>query len=74
MEHDLELLKVADVAERLRVTTGRVYQLIAEGIIPVVRVGGAIRIPRVAWETWISDQSDKALATLGARPRRVSEE
>jgi excisionase family DNA binding protein len=57
-----DLLRASDVAVRLGVTSNRVYQLIAARAIPAVRIGGAIRIPRAAWETWLKDRSDEALA------------
>lgn len=64
-----EVLKPADVAPLLGVTTWRIYQLIAAGDIPAIRLGGALRIPRTAWEAWIAEQSDRALAAA-RRARR----
>ncbi len=55
------LLKAADVAQEMGVTTGRVYQLISSGLLPHITIGGGIRIPRAAWEQWLSEQSAKAL-------------
>lgn len=57
-------LRAADVAHQLGLTTGRIYQLIAAGAIPAVRVGGAIRIPRAAWEEWLTGRSKEALARV----------
>lgn len=59
-----ELLRPAEVAPLLGVTTGRLYQLIASGEVPSVKVGGAIRIPRQAWEQWLSDRRDEALKSV----------
>jgi excisionase family DNA binding protein len=59
-----ELLKPADVAAELGVTPRRIYQLIAERELPATRVGGAIRLPRAAWEEWLRRKSDVALASL----------
>lgn len=60
------LLKAADVAQELGVTTGRVYQLISAGLLPHINIGGGIRIPRSAWEKWLSEQTVKALeASIG---------
>jgi prophage regulatory protein len=58
--HMMDMLRPSDLAPRLGVTTGRVYQLIAEGLIPSVRIGRAIRIPRDAWEQWLKEQSRRA--------------
>ena len=56
-----ELLKVRDVAPLLGVTSNRVYQLIAAGVIPATRVAGAIRIPRSAWLQWLAERTEDAL-------------
>ena len=64
MNHSEPLLRPAQVAELLGVSRSRVYQLIAAGVIPVVRVGGAIRIPQAAWEEWLRGRSEAALASL----------
>ena len=59
-----EFLRPAEVAPMLNITTGRLYQLLASREIPSVKVGGAIRIPRQAWEQWLADQRDKALEAV----------
>jgi excisionase family DNA binding protein len=59
-----ELLKPADVAPALGVTPRRIYQLIAKRELPAIRVGGAIRLPRAAWEVWLRTRSEAALASL----------
>lgn len=65
MESGKQFLRPSDVAPMLGVTVGRVYQLIAEGAIPGIRVAGAIRIPRAAWEAWLRHQRDRALEAVG---------
>jgi excisionase family DNA binding protein len=60
---EADLLRVRDVAARLHLTVGRVYQLIAAGEIPATRVGGAIRVPRVAWQRWLAEKTEQAEAT-----------
>jgi excisionase family DNA binding protein len=64
MSERREFLRPAQVAPQLGVTTSRVYQLIAAGVIPAIRVGGAIRVPRAAWEEWLRGRSEQALASL----------
>ena len=59
-----EMLKPAEVGPLLGVTTGRVYQLISAGAIPAVRIGGAIRIPRTAWEDWLAEQRARAMGAV----------
>jgi excisionase family DNA binding protein len=64
MAEDKAFLRVSDLAPVLDVTAGRIYQLIADGEIPAVKVGGAIRIPRQAWEQWLAGKSEQALASI----------
>ncbi len=45
-------LKVAEVATILRVSRPHVYQLIHDEVIPVVRLGDTLRIPR----RWLDQQ------------------
>jgi excisionase family DNA binding protein len=68
MSETQQFMRPADIAPVLRVTTSRVYQLIASGVIPAVRVGGAIRIPRSAWEEWLRRGCDEALASVRYSP------
>ena len=78
-----ELLEARDLCPRLGLSSGRVYQLIAEGVIPHVKVGNSIRIPRQAWESWLATQNRAAemsvdapragRAGVGATPPTTSE-
>jgi excisionase family DNA binding protein len=60
----IDLLKPSDIATRLGLTSSRVYQLIAAGEIPCIRMGRAVRIPRPAWEAWLAAQSEQALQSV----------
>ena len=73
MEETSKLLRPAEVAPLLGVTTGRVYQLIGAGLIPAVRIGGSIRIPRAAWDTWLESMSKEALESLKGSPKGGAE-
>jgi excisionase family DNA binding protein len=68
MSEGSELLRVSEVAELLGVSASRIYQLLAARELPSVRVGGAIRVPRSAWESWIKSRSEAALAALRDAP------
>jgi excisionase family DNA binding protein len=57
-----DFLRPADLARLLGVTRSRIYQLLSSGELPSVRIGGAIRVPRVAWERWVASISERALA------------
>jgi excisionase family DNA binding protein len=59
-----EMLRPSEIAGSLGLTTGRVYQLIAAGALPAVRIGRAIWIPRMAWEGWLMAQSDRAMGAV----------
>jgi len=68
----VQLLRPADLAPQLGVTTGRIYQLIAAGVLPAVRVGRSLRIPRAAWEAWLAKQASQALASTRRGTARKS--
>jgi excisionase family DNA binding protein len=65
MENPRELLRPLDIASSLGLTTGRIYQLITAGVLPHVRVGRTIYIPRQAWEQWLKERSSDALSAIG---------
>jgi excisionase family DNA binding protein len=64
MAESRELLKVADLATDMGVTPSRVYQLLRAGVLPSVRIGGAIRVPKDAWRAWLDQQRDRALKAV----------
>lgn len=57
-------MTVADVAAALGLTPMRIYQLVHAKEIPAVRIGGRIRIPRGAFEAWLLQQDELALAAV----------
>ena len=49
------LLTVKEVADTLRVSPGRVYQIVADNRLPIVRFGPrSIRIPADDFKTWLA--------------------
>ena len=68
MSEDKEFLRPAEIAPLLGLSTARVYQLIAEGQLPATRVARSIRIPRAAWESWVTEHKARALARVGLEP------
>ncbi len=44
--NDDELLRLAEVQKVLRIGRSKLYEMIARGDLPVVRIGRAVRIPR----------------------------
>ena len=62
---ETEFLRPAEIAPLLGVSKQRIYQLISDKTLPHAVIGGAIRIPRTAWETWLAERSQDALAVVG---------
>ncbi len=50
------MLTVKEVAERLRIGCGTVYNLCRDPGFPALRIGGQIRIPVEALEAWIKER------------------
>ena len=65
MEHT-ELLRPHEVRMLLRIGRSKVYEMIAQGELPVVRIGRAVRIPRRELERWIAEH------TLGGHSSRAA--
>lgn len=49
---NLVLLRMEEAARRLALGRATLYEIVARGEIPVVRVGRAIRIPVAALDDW----------------------
>ena len=54
-----ELLKPAEVGEKLRIGRSKVYGMLASGELPSIRVGRCLRVPNAWLETWINEQKAK---------------
>ena len=50
------LLRPTEAAEMIGVGRSKIYELLAAGVVPSVRVGRSIRIPLAALRDWIDDQ------------------
>jgi excisionase family DNA binding protein len=68
MQFEQQLLRPAQVGPLLGISTSRVYQLIGARVLPAVRVGGAIRVPRSALEEWLQIQARSALSAVAVLP------
>ncbi len=72
---EVQLLRVIEAARVLSISRSRAYELIAEGVIPSVRLGASIRIPAAALERFVSLlQEEAAGASWQVHPAAVSEE
>ncbi len=57
---DVRLLRLTAVAELLSVSRTKVYQLVASGEIPSVRLGRSVRVPLHGLREWVLEQTSKA--------------
>jgi excisionase family DNA binding protein len=51
------LLTAEDVAHRLSVGRATAYELMASGVLPVVRIGRSVRVPAQALDKWIEGKA-----------------
>ena len=54
---DLILLKPEEAAELLRLSRSKVYEMAAAGVLPSVRMGGAVRIPASELRRWVEQHT-----------------
>jgi prophage regulatory protein len=52
---DRLLLKPSEVTQILGLGRSKVYELLACGQLPAVRIGRCIRIPRASLEKWVKE-------------------
>jgi len=55
---DKLLLRPAEVGETLGVGRSKVYELIASGKLPSIRIGASVRVPVAALRNWVDRQLD----------------
>lgn len=53
---DSLLMRAGEVAAVLSLGRSKVYELMASGALPTVRIGRAVRVPRAALEEWVASQ------------------
>jgi len=51
------LLRAADVQAQLGMSRAKVYRLMQHNILPTVRIGGSVRVPRRALFRWIAENT-----------------
>jgi len=56
-EKDTLLLKPQEVADELRISRAKAYQLIAEKQIPSIKVGSSTRVSTDALKTWVQKKA-----------------
>jgi len=53
---DKLLLKVHEAADLLGISRAKMYELLAEGSIPAIRVGSSLRVPVQQLQQWVNDR------------------
>ncbi len=62
MQDSNYFLTANEVAKMMGLSRARINQLLAENALPYVLVGGVRRVPKEAWERWLQERVDAALA------------
>jgi excisionase family DNA binding protein len=60
---DKLLLRPTEAADVIGVGRSKVYELIAKGVIPSVRIGSSVRVPVDALRAWIASQINRPEAS-----------
>ena len=61
------LLRIPDVAQRLALGRSTVYELIATGQLPTVRIGRSVRVPVAALQSFVEHQITRS-AVISTEP------
>ena len=56
------LLRVPEVAKALGLGRTKVYELIATGELPVIRLGRAVRVSVTALQKWVEEREKQSLS------------
>jgi excisionase family DNA binding protein len=67
---DVRLLRIGEVADLLRISRTKVYELVSSGTIPSLHVGRSRRVPLRALAEWIDEQTTQLRQPM---PRRSCE-
>ena len=68
---DRMLLRPPEVAEVLGIGRSKVYELLAQGTLPLVRVGRSIRVPAVELRRWVEEEIRKGRLSSPSTGERV---
>lgn len=56
------LLRGVEVAQALGISRALAYRWMASGVLPTLRRGRTIRVPKTALEAWISENTNRPAA------------
>jgi excisionase family DNA binding protein len=59
------MLRPTEAGDAIGVSRSKIYELIASGQIPSIRVDGAVRVPVKALEQWIAAKLSEATTEAG---------
>ena len=65
MDEKKLLLRPGEVGDAIGVCRSKAYDLIARGVIPSIRIEGAVRVPAEALRQWIEARMREQAATTG---------
>jgi len=65
------LLRPAEAAEAIGIGRSKLYELLADGELPSIRVGGRVRIPVDALRRWVHQLAEAAATSDESHNRRV---
>lgn len=57
-----DTLTVEEIAKRLRIGRNQAYEAVRSGVVPSIRLGRRILVPRVAFERLLADPKSKRAA------------
>ncbi len=52
------LLRPTEAAEVLGLGRSKVYELLASGALPAVRIGASVRVPAEALRRWVTERAE----------------
>jgi excisionase family DNA binding protein len=58
----MDFMPMREFQQRMGMSHSAAYRALASGRVPAVRFGRLWRIPRAAWDQWIKEQTEQALA------------
>jgi len=67
---EVRFLRIGEVAELLRISRTKVYELMASGQIPTLHLGRSCRVPLAALRDWIDEQTEQAAPVHSVPPAR----
>jgi excisionase family DNA binding protein len=66
------LMRVTEAARLLGLSPSRGYVMVQRGLIPAIRIGHAVRVPREAFEKWMRGHVEAALESVKRSAEQVN--